>query len=63
MKSRKEIPLYMLETLNAYQAHGWVVSVFPFAGHMSLNGFPRVGYLEAYENMKSALERVKGGGQ
>ncbi len=48
---RKEIPLYMLKTMNAYQATGRVVHVFPFAGMMSLNGFPRMNYHAAYLKM------------
>lgn len=57
---RKPIPLYMLDTLNAYQASGRTVSVFPFAGKMSLNGFPRVEYLEAYEKMRAILDKEAG---
>ena len=52
---RKPIPLYMMNTLNAYKATGRSVIVFPFAGKMSLNGFPRILYGEAYDKMKETL--------
>ena len=53
---RKPIPLYMLNTLNAYQATGRVVTVFPYAGKMSLNGFPPVPYKEAHRTMSALLK-------
>ena len=58
---RKPIPLYMVDTLNDYKATGRVVMVFPFAGKMSLNGFPRISYGHAYDRMKETLnsERCK----
>jgi len=52
---RKPLPLWMLDTLNAYQATGRVVSVFPFAGTISLNGFPRVSYEDAFHKMRETL--------
>jgi hypothetical protein len=56
-RKRKPIPLYMLDTLNAYQARGHVVSVFPFAGKMSLDGFPEIPYSEAFAKMTDCLAR------
>ena len=54
---RKEIPLYMVTTLNAYQNTGRVVTVFPFIGKISLNGFPRISYGEAYQQMQATLNK------
>ena len=57
MKSstRKPIPAYMVDAINNYKATGRVCVVFPYAGMMSLNGFPRVTYDRAYAQMVDTL--------
>lgn len=52
----KPMPLEMADVINAYQATGRVVFVYPFAGRISLNGGPRVSYAEALNRMKQVVQ-------
>lgn len=54
---RKPIPLYMLDVLNAYQASGRIVRVYPYAGQMSINGCAAVPYAVAYDQMRECIAR------
>ena len=56
-RKRKPIPLYMVDTINAFKATGRLVIVFPFVGKISISGAPGVSYEDAYRQMSDFLGR------
>lgn len=54
---RKPMPLELAEVINAYQATGRIITVFPFLGRISLSGHPSIPYTDALAAMRFCLRR------
>ncbi|HED37840.1 MAG TPA: hypothetical protein ENI76_06310 [Ignavibacteria bacterium] len=55
MKKKSYIPLYLLNTMNAYEATGRVITHYPYLKRISLDGMKRLTYNKAYQQMKDCL--------